>query len=198
VVLREEARFVAAFGRYLVAVARPLLLLAVPFALLLAHLDARYAHRALHPSERSLVKIVTAPSAFDDWRLETADGIDVDSRPVHIRSRGEIDWRIHARAPGRHQLRFVTGDRKVIKEVRVDLTVAGAPARRATASLWSLFLASGELPIDDGAGIETIDIGYPPLTFAFVGGQVSWIIVFVIVLAAVALAVSRQIGVELW
>jgi hypothetical protein len=56
VVLRAQARFLAALARYLGYMLVPFTVLLLPFALICAQLDARYGARALHPGERAVVE----------------------------------------------------------------------------------------------------------------------------------------------
>jgi hypothetical protein len=198
VVLRSQMSFVAALGRYLARMMQPFLALLLPFALLFAHLDARYGRRALHPGERTLVKVSAEPSTLGEWRLETADGVEVESPPVRIPSRGEVTWRIRASALGESQLLFVAGDRRVTKDVRVASRAAGAPARRMAANFASLFLAPAEPSIEDGARVREIEVVYPRLALDVFRWQTDWIVVFLVVSAAVAIALRRRAGVEFW
>jgi hypothetical protein len=194
VVFRAQARFLGALGRYLGHMAVPFAVMSVPFALLFAQLDARYGSRALYPGERVIVEAIV--SRVDDWALKAADGVEVEAGPVRIAERGEIDWRIVAKSPGRWQIALSGGDRTIEKEVRVSVDIAGAPVRRMASSVSSLFLAPAEPAIDDGSGVHTIEIDYPTLPLAFFGYRTSWIVVFLIVSAGVAFALRRTLGVE--
>jgi hypothetical protein len=194
VVFRAQARFLGALGRYLRHMAVPFAVMSVPFALLFAQLDARYGSRALYPGERVIVEAIV--SRVDDWALEAAEGVEVEAGPVRIAERGEIDWRIVAKSPGRWPIVLSGGGRTIEKEVRVSADIVGAPLRRMASGVSSLFLAPAEPAIDDGAGVRTIEIDYPTLPLAFFGYRTSWIVVFLIVSAGVAFALRRTVGVE--
>jgi len=197
VVVRSQRDLVGALATYVGRMLIPFVVLLLPFGLLFAHLDARYATRALHPGERAIVKVIVAPGAVDTWRLESAaTGIAVESPPVRIPTRGEIAWRINGLAPGCHSLTLVGGHARADKTACVASGDTGAAPQRASASVASLFTAPTEPAIEPAAGITRIEVGYPPLPLRVRGWQLNWLIVFLIVSAAVALLLRRPFGVE--
>lgn len=196
VVFRAQRSLLHALAVYLGHMVLPFLVLLVPFAILFAHLDARYGTRALHPGERTIVKAILAPETPAGWRLEGAAGIAVDSVPVRIRARDEIDWRIRATAPGRYEIALVNGERRVEKEVRVTAEETGAAPLRSLPSLAALFVAPTEAPIDPGGDLERVEIVYPPLQLSVLGWHAHWIVIFLIASAAVALLLRKRAGVE--
>lgn len=196
VVLRAQVRFLAALGRYLGHMLMPFAVLLVPFALIFAQLDARYGDRALKPGEHAVVNAFGAAGMLASATLQSADGIVIESGPVRIAERGEMSWRIAAKAPGRQWITLLVSGRRVDKEVVVATAARGAPARRMRASAWSFFLAPAEAAIDGPSGVRSIEILYPPLEIDFFGWQTGWITVFLVVSTAVALALRRRMGVE--
>ncbi|MFQ5667422.1 MAG: hypothetical protein ACE5I7_13475 [Candidatus Binatia bacterium] len=196
VVFRAQQAFLRALAFYLTSMVLPFLVLLLPFGLLFAHLEARYGTRALHPGERTIVRVIGTPETLDHWQLEGTTGVVVDSVPVHIPARHEIDWRVRAAQVGRYELALVNGARRVLKTVRVAGTQEGAAPRRAVASITALFLAPTEMPIDPKAGIVSIRIAYPSLHLALFGWRLHWIVIFLLVSAAVALLLHKRAGVE--
>lgn len=196
VVFRSQLRLLAALGSYMGQMMLPFVALLVPFGLLFAHLDARYASRALHPGERALVKAVAAGAALDGWKLEAGDGVVVESAPVRIPSRREIVWRVRAKAPGSQELTLVWGETRVAKEIRVADEDVGVSRVRGGPDLSSLFTAAAEDPIDASSGIASIEVTYPPLPLVAFGVELHWIVVFVVVSAAVAFGLRKRAGVE--
>jgi hypothetical protein len=196
VVGRSQVRFLVWLGRYLGHMLVPFAAVALPFALLFAQLDAHYACRALRPGERTIVKVLGAPAVLEAATLEASDGVAVESGPVRIAERGEIDWRVLARVPGRQRVTLVAGGQRIDKEVRVTGATEGAPARRMAASLSSLLFAPAEAAFDGAKGVEVIEVGYPTLEIRVLGWRTSWIVIFLAVSALVALGLRRRAGVE--
>ena len=196
VVLRAQARFLAALACYLGHTLVPSSVLVLPFTLIFAQLDARYGSRALHPGERAVVEAVGTSAMLDSGELHGADGIVIETGPVRIRERGEMSWRVAARAPGRQSITLLVSGRRVDKEIVVATAARGAPARRMTAGISSFLLAPAEVAIEDGLGVRRIEILYPPLEIDFLGWKTGWITVFLVVSAAVALALRRRMSVE--
>jgi hypothetical protein len=193
VVLRSQASLLVALGGYMGQMLVPFAALLVPFALLFAHLDARYAQRALRPGERALVKAMAR--TVDGWALESGPGVVVETPPVRIPARGEIDWRIRGIEPGVHRIVAVGSGGRIEKEVVVSPRAIGAPPRRGS-GFGALFLAPTEPPIPSAAGLDSLEIAYPPLPLSFLGWGTHWIIVFLAVSAIVAFALRKVAGVE--
>ncbi len=196
VAFRSQRSLLRALAVYLGHMALPFVVLLLPFAVLFAHLDARYGTRALQPGERTIVKAFLAPETPAGWRLEGAAGVAVDSVPVRIRARDEIDWRIRAAAPGRYEIALVNGERRVEKEVRVAPDETGAAPLRSSPSLAALFVAPTEAPIDPATDLERVEIVYPPWRLSVLGWHMHWVVIFLIVSAAVALLLRKRAGVE--
>jgi hypothetical protein len=196
VVLRAQVRFLAALGRYLGHMLIPFAALLLPFALIFAQLDARYGSRALKPEERAVVKAFGTGGMLDTATLQSADGIVIETGPVRIAERGEMSWRVAAKAPGRQRITLLMSGRRVDKEVVVATAARGAPARRMRAGISSFFLAPAEAAIADDAEVRRIEILYPPLEIEFLGWQTGWITVFLVASSTVALALRRRMGVE--
>ncbi|HXQ23954.1 MAG TPA: hypothetical protein VN812_19900, partial [Candidatus Acidoferrales bacterium] len=141
VTFRAQWSLLGALARYLGNMLVPFLVLLLPFALLFAQLDARYAARALHPGERTILRATVDPRASDGWRLEGTAGVVVDSAAVRIPARHEIDWRIRTVGVGRHAIAMVNGNQRVEKEVRVTAAPQGAAPARSVAGIAALFAA---------------------------------------------------------
>jgi len=196
VVLRAQARFLAAIARYLGQMLVPFAALALPFSLLAAHLDARYGSRALAVGERAVVEVSGAAAALDTASLEPSEGLTVEAGPVRIPSRGEASWRILAKAPGPQSVALLVGGRRIDKEVSVSTTARGAAPRRMCAGPASFFFAPAEPAIGGGCAVREIEVRYPPLQIEAFGWRVPWIVVFLAVSGAVALWLRRRAGVE--
>ena len=197
VVLRAQARTFAALGVYLANMLVPFLVILAPFAIFFAHLDARYASRALHPGESALVSATLSEGqSLTTWALEGSSGLVVDSRPVRIPSRREIAWRVRATEPGAQTLTLHAGEQRVEKEVGVSTSVAGMAPRRGAASLDSLLFAPTEPAIEARAGIESIAVTTPPLDLELAGISLHWLVVFLVISAAVAFGLRKRAGVE--
>ena len=196
VVFRSQLSLLRSLAVYMQNMLLPFLAMLLPFGLLFAHLDARYSTRALRPGERAIVKAVVAPATINRWRLETSDGIRIDSPPVRIPSRGEIVWRVQAATTGHHFVALVDGSNRVEKEARIAIEESGAARRRASPSFVSLFVAPTEPSIADGSEVESIEIDYPPLPLTVRGLHLHWIVLFLLASSVVALLLRKRLGAE--
>jgi len=196
VVIRSQRSLLGALAVYVGNMVLPFLALLLPFGLLFAHLEARYGARALHPGERTIVKVIASPETLERWRLEGNDGLVIDSPPVRIPTRGEIVWRVRATASGRQQIALVDGARRIETDALVTSEDRGAAPLRSIPTLSALFLAPMEPQIPAGLGISSIEIGYPPMQLAVFGWRLRWIVIFLIVSAVGALLLRKRAGVE--
>jgi hypothetical protein len=196
VVLRAQARFLAAIARYLGQMLVPFAALALPLSLFAAHLDARYGSRALAVGERAVVEVLGTATATDAASLEPSEGLAVEAGPVRIPARGEASWRILAKASGPQSVTLVVGERRIDKEVSVSTTARGAAPRRMCAGLVGFFLAPAEPAIDESCAVRRIEVRYPSLEVDFFRWKTSWIVVFLAVSSTVALVLRRRAGVE--
>ena len=196
IVFRSQARMLGALGTYMANMLLPFLVILAPFAIVFAQLDARYATRALRPGEVAVVKAMTAGDGVAGWSLETGEGLVVETPPVRIPVRREVAWRVRAGRPGSYRLAMVSNGARVEKEVRVADHVVGAAPRRAVPGLDALLFAPVEPAIDPATGLRAIELRYPELPLEVAGTSLHWIVVFLVVSAAVALALKRRVGAE--
>ncbi|HVN85438.1 MAG TPA: hypothetical protein VMW17_11380 [Candidatus Binatia bacterium] len=196
VVARSQWSLVGALAAYVGLMLIPFAALLVPFALLFAHIDARYGSCALRPGERALVKAFTPTGATSGWQLEAPDGLTIESPPVRIPSRGETVWRIRADKPGCHRVALVAGPQRVEKLACVANGAIGASSQRAAAGVAALFSAPTEPLIETAAKVDRIEITYPTCPVVFYGWHLNWLVVCLIVSAAVAWFLRKPFGVE--
>ncbi|MEA2624864.1 MAG: hypothetical protein QOD06_909, partial [Candidatus Binatota bacterium] len=167
VVFRSQAQFLSALGAYLAGMMVPFLAVALPFGLLFAHLDARYACRAVHPGEAT---VVTATAVdVDGWRLEAPEGVRVEAGPVRMRQRRQISWRVRPLREGRFDVTVARGGRRIGKQLAVSIADVGAAPRRMSAGIEALFAAPSEAAIQTAAGATEVEVEYPPLGVTALG-----------------------------
>jgi hypothetical protein len=192
VVFRSQAQFLSALGAYLARMIVPFLAVALPFSVLFAHLDARYAYRAAHPGEATV--ITATADDVGGWRLEAPEGVRVEAGPVRMRQRRQISWRVRPLREGRFDLAVAGGGRRIEKGLAVSRGDVGAPPRRMSAGLEALFAAPAEPAIEAAAGVTEIEVEYPSL--GVTGLDLHWLVVFLVVSTVAALALKRRAGVE--
>jgi uncharacterized membrane protein (DUF106 family) len=182
----------------------PLLVMLLPVLLILAQLNLRYGVRPLEVGEKALVKIKVRDAAMIQrgLRLESGEGIVVETPGVRIPSEREVCWRIRAEKPGAYLLDVRTGaadsqtsntassapgagpaasGSSVVRKT-VEVGRGGRPVayRRTGTDSLDLLLYPGEPPIPAETGVESVEIIYPEARLEFFGLRVHWLVAFCI------------------
>ena len=189
----------------------PLLVMLLPVLLILAQLNLRYGVRPLEVGEKALVKIKVRDAAMIQrgLRLESGEGIVVETPGVRIPSEREVCWRIRAEKPGAYVLDVRTGaadsrtsdaatsashaapaasgdlpaaSGNLLVRKTIEVGRGGRPVayrRTGTGSL-DLLLYPGEPPIPAATGMESVEIIYPEARLEFFGLRIHWLVAFCI------------------
>jgi hypothetical protein len=179
------------FQRYMLA---PLLVLLFPMMLMLAQMGVRYQWRPLEPGEQCLITAKLDESAGDALPvLEPVEGVQVEIDGIPCE--GEVQYRVRAEEPGRHELHFQWQEQSFTKELLVgdvgDPVSAEKPASRWTAQV----LHPVELPFPSDSVVQSISIDYPGVE-SYIYGADWWMLYFFVVSMAVAFAAGRILGVK--
>ena len=182
----------------------PLLVMLLPVLLILAQLNLRYGVRPLEVGEKALVKIKVRDAAMIQrgLRLESGEGIVVETPGVRIPSEREVCWRIRAEKPGAYVLDVrigaadsqtsntassapgagpaASGNSVVRKTVEVGRGGRPVAYRRTGTDSLDLLLYPGEPPIPAETGVESVEITYPEARLEFFGLRVHWLVAFFI------------------
>ncbi len=179
---------------------RPMLFLIVPVALVLIQLGSRYEFRPFRVGESIVVSLQLAetnePTDFSQVELSLPAGLRTDMPPVRVESRGEINWRLRAEAPGEYSLTFRYGDQSVTKKLRVlDRLVPVAPSV-ARDQLVVTLLNPAEPSLPETSFAKLISVTYPRRDFEFFGWQIHWLVAFFVLSLVAAFAFKGFLGVE--
>ncbi len=201
----EDPRFVLAAQRdvlrhsvaYLRLTLVPLLWMALPLLVLMAHLQTYYGYRGLVVGETAIVKakLENAASYSATPSLEGGAGVTVETPVLWVPALRELDWRIGATAPGKHELRLTLGDAGLTKAVLVSGSPGRRSAKRPSASLLDQLLYPSEAPLGRGAAVAAIEVGYPAAEVSLLGWETHWIIAFLIITLLAALALRGPLRV---
>lgn len=177
----------------------PLAVVILPIALVCAQMQVRYGYRNLRPGERAIVSIELAPGI--DARaagsgLRASDGLRVETPPLTIGSRGEIDWRIRVEKWGAQRLVFSAGGSVVEKGMSIDSSVGRLYPVRAKGSLINSLIYPGDEPIARGAQIRAVIVGYPSARVRLLGIGMHWSVAYFILTIVCGMMLKRVLGVE--
>jgi hypothetical protein len=120
----------------------------------------------------------------------------VETPALRIPVSGEAAWRIRVKAPGSHTVKLWAGDEFLEKQIRGGESWGCVSPLRST-RLADVLLYHGEEPLSTSAVVSTLELVYPPLPIRFLGWEVDWLGVFLVVSIVVAFACKGPMGVEL-
>ena len=172
--------------KYIKYALKPMLFMMIPLALILIQLDSWYGHRPLKPDESAIVSLELhdGDAPLSDVTLTSGSGIKIETPPLRIPDRNEIDWRIRAQKAGDRDLTFnVSGE-----EIRQKVVVTGqglvqvTPFASASASGFrDALLNPAQTPLPSGSRVKQIKIGYPANSIEIYKWHVHWLVlVFVL------------------
>ncbi|HVX12407.1 MAG TPA: hypothetical protein VHC22_14590 [Pirellulales bacterium] len=172
----------AAQGAILVGAARlallaivPMLVMFVPVLLILGQLSLWYQARPLRVDEEAIITLKRGgDAAAPEVRLALADEIEVVAGPVRVPSEHEVCWRIKALKPGRHRLKFHTGDQVSEKELAVGDGFMRVSTMRPDGNVGDLLMHPAEAPFDRESPIRSITIDYPGRS-SWTSGADTWV-----------------------
>ena len=211
--------------RYLGLSLVPVVWMIIPFVLVVAQMQFHYGYSGLEPGETAILKVVlkdgwnvmggsggadgsssagaggatgfSSGGPGDAITVEAPAGVRLDSEQLWIPELNEVDWRIEAVEAGNFELVVRAGADSYTKSVRVsDDVVRRSPIRHSGGFLDSL-LYPAERPLPSDAPIESISIIYPEPGISVFGWEINWLILFIILLIAIAFALRKPFGVQL-
>lgn len=180
---------------------RPLVFLMLPVLVIMVQLGIRYADEPLMPGDTATVSVHLRDGALPsrtDIELVAPRGVRVLSPPLRIDAKGELDWRVRAELPGRHEIVFRTPQGDVRKSFAVgpELRLGTVGAVKARANSWEAFLYPSEPPVPRDSVIESIHVAYPHRQLKVLGLTVHWLIAFFIISVAAGFALKGVFGIE--
>jgi hypothetical protein len=178
----------------------PLAVMIVPLVLLFVQFEMHLGSRGLRPGEASVLRVHLAKA--DDLNgvaLEAPEGVTVETPGVRVKdlSAGlnEVDWRIRAKAEGEHRLVVTAGDEKVEKTVTVR-DGPGLVSHLRTASFLDGLLYPTEPGLPSGGAITRVELRYEPVTYAFLGIDWAWWLLFLVLMIVALFALRGPLGVD--
>lgn len=166
--------------KYLGCAVRPALWLLLPVTLLLLHLDGWFGYRPLRVGETAIVSIMTfdpSMNVLSQISIETSEGLVVETRPLRILERGQVDWRVRATQRGEQSVMVNVSGREFRKKIVTgDARLVRVSPRRIASGLWNTFWNPGEDPVD--FPLRQIEVTYPSRSIKCLGWEMHWLTVF--------------------
>lgn len=195
--LSAQRRMFLYGGRYLLLAIPPILILAIPSIFLLAELQTRYGYRPVKSGETIIVRAkVKDPKLLNSTVLSVDPEVEV-AGPVRSIKSSELYWRLSSQKTGvYHAIIKVGGVPAISQEIAVGQGV-GRLGPEHYYSGWHQLL----FPLDITSNVtrdsfSQIQFSYPATELNFLGFEMNWVFVFLIVSMCAGLALSRVLGIE--
>ena len=108
----------------------------------------------------------------------------------------EVDWRIRADGPGRHEVRIDLEGEKIIKEIVVGEGLHRLSPQRPS-TLWRTVLYPAETPLPRESAFLSVEMDYPPAKVRFLRWRQHWLVYFFILSIVFAFAFKGPLRVEI-
>jgi len=189
----------------------PMLWMIVPLGLIAAQLEFQYGYAGLTPGQPALVKAhlrqSTTPLAepasgsaavspvVSAASLEVPKEIRVLTAAAWFPATQEIIWRVTADVPGEYVLNAKFDGGTFTKTVdATDRVVRRSPVRVA-AGFMNQMMYPAEAPLPDGGIVTSISVGYPSRAIRVLRWDLPWVIVYLVLSMAFAVALRKPFGV---
>ncbi|MDP8214811.1 MAG: hypothetical protein RAO92_10270 [Candidatus Euphemobacter frigidus] len=199
-IIRELGRVLTSIFRYLAYVLPPLLIIIVPVLLLCVQMQLRYGHWNLRPGDEVNVSLKLAPEVKilqSKIKLQVPPGLSIQTPPLRIKVRQEVDWRIAVQKFGDHTLTFTVDDTILTKNLMARDRIGRIYPATERGSFFSIIANPGEKTIPDNSPILSARIDYPTRKINLLGLHLHWAIVFLILALLFGLILKKPLRVNL-
>jgi len=197
--LEAQKNILKANFRYMKYSLKPMLFLIVPVVLIMIQLSVRFDRQALKVGESAIVKLKFKDSApFEENAvLEAPEGVTIETPSLRMRQGKEIDWKIKAERQGIFELMFALNYGMVTKRLAVNGTLTRLSVRRVSKDFLQQVLYPAEESIPEDAGVEYIEITYPPIAYTVFGLRIHWLVIFFVVSIVTGFMLKGFVKVEI-
>ena len=176
----------------------PVLFLFVPVVLILVNLNFRYNYRGIESGASFIVSAALVDQALlDNVSIRVPAGVTVETPPLRIAQRNEIDWRLRATGSGASTITLVCQDREEQKILLVGDRLQKIAPQKASPGFLSVLLNPAEKPLSAGSPFQSIQIKYPHRHNRILGISIHWLVAFFILSLIFAFALKGPLKVEI-
>jgi len=176
--LKAQGKILRYNSKYIGYSSKPLLVMIIPLILILIQLSLWFGYQTLDPGQKAIlvVKLKEGQNPLNiDIAVEPSSGIDIEIPPIRIEEEGEINWRLHAKEKGIHDLTLIIDGRRITKEVAVNQKALSriSPAKVRRNFIDELFHPK-EAPLPGNLSIKKIEVKYPSKSMNLFGWNLPW------------------------
>lgn len=200
VLFTSIGRIFSANLRYMRLNLVPLFFMIVPVGLLMVQLNCWYGYKPFEIGESIVVKAALANVA-DLKRAEISlvapEGLEIQTPPLRIPAKSEVDWRLEAKQEGRYKIKVHIDNQEVTKKLIVSDRLERLSLVRHASGFWDGLLYPGESPIPSSSPVRSIEVSYRSALMSVFGWQLHWIVVYFILAIFFGLALKGVFRVQI-
>lgn len=198
---KAQGRILVSNLKYMKYSLKPLLIMIIPIVLIIIHSNFWFAYDSLETEEQALLKIKLSeervPQEFD-IQINQPDSIIIETPPLRIDEKNEIDLRFSATKKGRYELKIQAGGNSITKSVSVDQKILSqiSPVKKRKSFINQLIYPA-EKPINKNSPIKSVEITYPSSGLRLFDIKIHWIIAFFALSIIFGFSLKGLFGVEI-
>ena len=180
--LRAQGKIFRYNLKYIGYSAKPLLVMIIPLILILIQLNLWFGYHSLAPGQKAILKaeLEMNQSLLDtEFKIETSSGLVVETLPLRIEDKGEVNWRFQTEEAGIHELALTVNGQRIVKKVAVAQSPISkiSPVKIRRNFIGEVF-NPGEAPLPGNIPVKSVEIKYPSKPMNLFGWRIHWIIVY--------------------
>ena len=184
--------------KYLGFAFKPMLFLAIPVLLIMIQIDSRYEYRSLSVGDQAILDVRLSDHIQSaDIRIETPEGVRIETPPLCIHEENRIYWRIRAVSKGEGGLVFRYGEKTLRKHISVDSRRKKLSPKRIKASSLMGLLYPAEPPLFEKDFLREIHLHYLHRSLTVFNIRVHWLVLFFVFSMITGFAFKTVFGVEI-
>jgi uncharacterized membrane protein (DUF106 family) len=178
-IMRAQGEILRHVLHYQALALKPMIFILPPLVLVMVQLHQFYGFRGLRPGEEVLLTVQLAPDSVAPGRrpevsLEMSTGLHTAMDPVWVPSLHQISWRLGVDDWGDWDLAIDVDGRQFSKSIRATEELVRLSPERPSPTFIGQLEWPSEPPIERGASVHSMTLGYAEGSVAILGWDFEW------------------------
>lgn len=183
--------------KYLKFSIKPMLILMWPVIIIVIQLASRYEYRPLKVGESAILSVKLANNShLTENLINVPETILIETPPLRILEKNQIDWRIKALQVGHFNIVVQLGNKKYNKLLSVGSKFEKLASYRVAGFSLTGLLNPAETSLPSDSFIKEIRIRYPKRELSIWGWQIHWLVIFFVVSVGTSFAMKNVFKVQ--
>ncbi len=184
--------------KYLKFSIKPMLILMWPVIIIIIQLASRYEYRPLKVGESTIISVKLANRAnLTEISIEVPEGILIETPPLRILEKNQIDWRIKVLQVGDFKIVFQLKNNKCTKFLSVGSKFEKLASSRIAGFSLTGLLNPAEISLPSDSFIQEIRVKYPYRELSILGWKIHWLVIFFVISVSAGYAMKSVFKVQI-